>query len=190
MMIKESSEVQSYSQDQLEDTLHDANQAKEMVLQWKAHTLRAENQDRGKTFGVNSLQKDTVFIVLDWAMKFTRMKYREKQSEWFGKRGLNWHVSCVLSKPTDNADKLEVKSYIHLFNSCAQESPTVYAIIMHLLKTIKATSPHITKAFLRSDGAGCYHSNNLIASLEKSFCYTGVKVMRYLQRLQEYVWGC
>jgi hypothetical protein len=178
--IWESCEVQFYSQDQLEDTFYDANHAKEMVLQWKSHILRAENQDRGKTSAVNFLQEDTVFIMMDWAMKFTQMKYREKQSEWFGKRGINWHVSCVLSKPTDSASKLEVKSYVHLFNSCAQESPTVYGIIIHLLKEIKATNPHITKAFLRSDGAGCYHSNNLIASLEQCFSITGIKVMRYV----------
>ena len=69
------SEVQFYNHNQLEDTLHDANHAKEMVLQWKAHISRADNQDRGKTFAVHSLQNDTVFIVLDWAMKFTQMKY-------------------------------------------------------------------------------------------------------------------
>ena len=145
--IREPSESQFYSQDQLEDTLYHSSQVKELVLQWKAHVWRAEYQGRGKTSAVNSLQKDTVLIVMDWAMKFTQMKYREKQTERFGKRGMNWHVSCVLSTPTDGADKLEVKSYVHLFNSFAQESPTVYAIIMHLLKEIKAISPHITKAF-------------------------------------------
>ena len=151
-----------------------------MILQWKAHILRAKNQDRGKTSAVSSLQQDTVFIVLDWAMKFTQLKYREKQFEWFGKRGMNWHVSCVLSKPTDSTGKLEVESYVHLFNSCAQESPIVYAIIIHLLKKVKAAGPHVTKAFLRSNGAGCHHSNNLIAFLEQSLSHTGIKVMRYV----------
>ena len=35
--IREPGEVQFYSHDQLEDTFYDANQAKEMVLQWKVH---------------------------------------------------------------------------------------------------------------------------------------------------------
>jgi hypothetical protein len=115
--IMETGEVQFYSQDQLEDAFYDANQAKETVLQWKAHILRAENQDRSKTSVVNSLQEDSMFIVMDWAMKFTQMRYWEKQSEWFSKRGMNWHICCVLSKPTDSTGKLEVKSYVHLFNS-------------------------------------------------------------------------
>ena len=43
--VRESKDVQFYSQDHKEDLLYDAAQAQEMVLQWKAHILRAENQD-------------------------------------------------------------------------------------------------------------------------------------------------
>ena len=46
-------------------------------------------------------------------MKFTQMRYREKQSEWFGKRGMSWHISCVLSKPAVGGH-LELVSYVHL----------------------------------------------------------------------------
>ena len=31
-------------------------------------------------------------------MKFQQMKFREKQEEWFGKRGLSWHISSVVFK--------------------------------------------------------------------------------------------
>ena len=54
-------------------------------------------------------------------MKLIQLKYREKQSEWFRKRGINWHVSSVItSKAEDNG--LEIMSYVHLFESCAQDS--------------------------------------------------------------------
>lgn len=175
--IKGSQDVQFYSRDQQEDMLYDAAQAQDMVLQWKAHILRAENQDRAKTDAVNCLQSDTILIVMDWAMKFIQMKYREKQSEWYGKRGMNWHISCVLSKPADR-EQLEVTSYVHLFDNCAQDSYTVYAIIKHLLKTLKIANPHISKALLRSDGAGCYHNNNLIAALNEVHVHTGISVLR------------
>jgi predicted aminopeptidase len=85
---------------------------------------------------------------MDWAMKFTQMKYREKQSKWYGKRGLNWHVSCIISK-SDTEHHLEVASYVHLFDSCAQDWYAVLSIVTHLLKTAKATQPQITKAYLR-----------------------------------------
>ena len=32
---------------------------------------------------------------MDWAMKFLQLRYREKQSDWYGNRGLSWHVSSL-----------------------------------------------------------------------------------------------
>ena len=129
---------------------------------------------------MKSLQCDTILVVIDWAMKFTQVKHRKKQSEWFGKRGMDCHISCVLSKQ-EYEEKLDVTSYVHLFDSCAQESYTVFAVLIHLLKTVKIANPHISKALLWSDGAGCYHSNNLIAALNEVHVHTaaGIRVSRY-----------
>jgi hypothetical protein len=38
------------------------------------------------------LDEKTVFIVNDWAMKFLPQRYRESQQDWFGKRGISWHI--------------------------------------------------------------------------------------------------
>ena len=100
--IRESHDVQFYSTDQHEDLLYDAVQAQNSILQWKAHILRAANQDRAKTDAVKSLQCDTILVVMDWAMKFTHMKYREKQSDWFGKHGMNWHISYQNERPKNS----------------------------------------------------------------------------------------
>ena len=116
-------------------------------------------------------------VVMDWAMKFLQIKYREKQSEWFGKGGINWHVSCVISRNTAD-DSLQVQSYVHLFDSCAQDWYTVYSILEHLLAIIKENKPEVNQAFLRSDGAGCYHNNNLIAAVHDLGVRVGVKAMR------------
>ena len=42
---------------------------------------------------MDGLDNNSVFILCDWAMKFLQVKYREKQTDWFGKRGLNWHIN-------------------------------------------------------------------------------------------------
>ena len=112
--------LQLYGQEQREDLLHDTELDKNMVLEWKAHILRAQNQDQAKQDALRSLDNNTVLVITHWAMKFTQMKYREKQSEWYGKRGLNWHVSCIIST-SDTEHDLEVSSYVHLFDSCAQD---------------------------------------------------------------------
>ena len=84
----ESPEISLYGNEQKEDLLYYAKQAQDMVLQWKAHILRAENQDQAKQNVLKSLQSDSILVLMDWAMKFNQMRYREKQAEWYGKRGI------------------------------------------------------------------------------------------------------
>ena len=45
------------------------------------------------------LDGSNCFIVMDLAMKFLPLNYREQMRDFFfGKRGKNWHVSCVIEK--------------------------------------------------------------------------------------------
>jgi hypothetical protein len=168
---------QLYGQEQKEDMLYDIKLATDMVLEWKAHILKAQNQDQVKQDALRSLDNNTVLVIMDWAMKFTQRKYREKQSELYGKHGLNLHVSCIISTSYTEHD-LKVASYVHLFDSCAQDWYAVLFIVTHLLKTAKATKPQITKAYLRSDEAGCYHNNNLIASVSEIGKHVGIRILR------------
>jgi hypothetical protein len=66
--------VQLYGQEQKEDLLYDAKLAKDMVLEWKAHILRAQNQDQAKQDALRSLDSNTVLVIMDWAMKFTQIE--------------------------------------------------------------------------------------------------------------------
>ena len=88
----------NHAQEQREDLLYDLRQASEDVFSWKVHILRSVNQDRPKEDIINRLDDNTVLIVMNWAMKFLLTRYREKQSQWFRKRGLSWHISSVISK--------------------------------------------------------------------------------------------
>ena len=136
----ESPSASLYSVDQKEDLKHDHKQAQEMIFQWKSHIIRAENQEKGEESVLKSLQCNSALVVMDWAMKFLQLKYREKQSEWFGKRGINRHVSCVITRnAADNG--LEIVTYVHPFDSCSQDWYTVCAILEHLLNIIKGNKP-------------------------------------------------
>ena len=133
----DSPNISLYGVEQKEDLLYDAKQAQGMMLEWKAHILSVENQDRAKQDALSSLQSDSILVLMDCPMKFNQIKYREKQSEWYGKRGLSWHVSCIISKPAESTD-LEIVSYVHLLDSCAQDWYSVCAMLTHLLTTVKA----------------------------------------------------
>ena len=115
---------------------------------------------------------------MDWAIKFLQLKYRERQSDWFGKRGLSWHVSTVISVDEKSGD-LELKTYAHLFDACQHDWFAVLSIIENTLKTLKADNPRITRVQFRSDEAGCYHNNFLIASVRDIGNEAGITVTGY-----------
>ena len=91
---------------QAEDYLYEAKNAAK-IFEWRGHILRAENQDQYKRQIVDTLKRDETFLIVDWTMKFIAMKFREKQAEWFAKRGINWHVSSA-SVVVGQEESLEV----------------------------------------------------------------------------------
>ena len=112
----QSQKVCFYSKEQQDDILFDFSQSRKLVFDWKAHIMRSENQDQAKQDVLKSLDETSTLITMDWAMKFQCQKYREKQSEWFGKRGLSWHVSSAVFK-TGPIEEPTVTTYVHLFDS-------------------------------------------------------------------------
>ena len=124
------------------------------ILLWKAHIIRSINQEEAKQDSLKTPDAASPILIMDWAMKFLQMKYREKQSYWFGKRGLSWHISTVIAKNTSTV-KVELKSYAHILDSCQQDWCAVCSIIENTLEALKKEHPHMTRVNLRSDEAGC-----------------------------------
>ena len=125
---KRNVDIAFYSKDHQEDILYDFVRAKQNILDWKAHILRSCNQEKAKQDLLQNLNTSEAIVVMDWAMKFQQMKFREKQSEWFGKRGLSWQIISVIFKD-ENSKELEVQSYAHLFDSCTQDWYSVASIL-------------------------------------------------------------
>ena len=167
-----------YSQEQKHDLLYDFERSKNCIFLWKSHALRSVNQESAKQEALQSLDSQSVLVAIDWAMKFLQMKYREKQSEWFAKRGLSWHISSVISKDQET-QKAKVLSYAHLLDSCCQDWYAVVSILENLFQNIKINFPNVKHAFLRSDEAGCYHCNHLIAAVKDIGDRVGITVARY-----------
>ena len=82
-------------------------------------------------------------------------RYRETQADWFGKRGISWHISVAVRKV---AGQLEQQTFVHIIEDCSQDATAVVQALQHTLKAPKAQHPEITNAALRQDNAGCYHS--------------------------------
>ena len=152
------------------------NHCETAISAWKAHLIQSALREEAKQDVLKDLDNKSCLVIVDWAMKFLPLKYRENMCEFFGKRGRSWHVSAVITR---NGGCLEVECFVHIFNSCTQNNYAVASIYEHLFRTIKLEYPAITKAFLRSDNAGCYHNGPLLLCLPDIGKRTGVNIVRY-----------
>ncbi|CAG2245178.1 unnamed protein product [Mytilus edulis] len=149
------SELQDFPEDLNIELLRDIELSESNIMSWRQHIVRCFNQDRGRTTLLDGLKPGEVLVIMDWAMKFLPLSFREKQSEWFGQKGLNWHVCVCIYK--DNEQNLKHRTYIHVFDFVRQDWFAVVSILEHTLITLKSQLPELTTAFIRSDNAGCYH---------------------------------
>ena len=73
---------------------------------WRCHLLLSINQDLCRQELIENLPDDTIFVYMDWAMKWLLEKFREPQSDFFEKRGISWHITVVI-RTNANANELE-----------------------------------------------------------------------------------
>ena len=121
------------------------------------------------------VDKKSVLITQDWAVKFLLQKFREHQGDWLGKRGISWHI-CVVARKSK--DIIQHQTMIHIVKNSTQESDTVGWIMEHVLQAIKQDHPEITKAYFRQDNAGCYHRATFLTACPQMSSNTGILIKR------------
>ena len=149
--------------------------AVQTIESWKAHQLRSLQQDNARSTALTSLDESSVLITQDWAMTWLPQRYRETQAEWFGKRGISWHVSVVVRKL---ADQLEQQTLVHILEESSQDADAVVRVLQHTLRSLKVERPKIKFASLRRDNAGCYHSVTMLSACHVMGTATGIHVKR------------
>lgn len=121
-----------------------------------------------------------MLMIMDWAMKFQPVKFREQMDDFFGKHGRSWHVTCVIKRGDNSGDqRVEVETFVHLLDACVQDWFSIASIIEHTLKVVKMEDPQITYVYLRSENAGCYHNTELLLSLQTLSARHEIVVVRY-----------
>ncbi|CAB3990326.1 Hypothetical predicted protein, partial [Paramuricea clavata] len=140
-------------------------QSKKNIEAWKAHILRFINQDEARLDILKAVDDSSVLVVLDWAMKFIPRKYRESQADWFGKRGLSWHISVAMKKPPGKT--LQTLTLVHVFQKSNQDSLYVLAVIDDVIEKLKTAIPGLKSVSFRQDNAGCYHSAATILGIHQ-----------------------
>ena len=157
------------------DLLYTYQSAVQAIQAWKAHQLRSLQQDKARTTVLDQLDETKVLITQDWAMKWLPQRYRETQAEWFGKRGISWHISVVVRRVNE---ELQHQTFVHIVEDCSQDANSVIQLLRHTLKALKHEHPEIEAASLRQDNAGCYHSVAMVSACRLMAEDAGIRVER------------
>ena len=72
------------TEDQRVRAQYDHKQATNSILLWKAHLLRTGNQEKAKQEILARLDKGSTLMIIDLAMKFQPMTFRELMDDFFG----------------------------------------------------------------------------------------------------------
>lgn len=152
------------------------SQSVKNIESWKAHLLRSINQDSARHEILESTYENSVLLVSDWAMKYLPRKYRESQRDWFGKRGIPWHITVAIRKCSDN--DIQMLTIVHIFKKCTQDGPAVVAIFDDVLKQLKTALPELASVYMKQDNAGCYHSALAMLAIHQIATGHGVKLAR------------
>jgi hypothetical protein len=124
------------------------------------------------------LEENQGDIVMDIKIKFEVMYYREKTTDFYGKKGLSWHGVMVYSRYT--SDQIQAHAKVsdtplqlhHLFyydqisfDDSTQDNGAVMSYFEALCIKIREHFPHIKDIFVQTDNARCYKAPELIYTL-------------------------
>ena len=104
-------------EDDIDEIIFLVQKAKQAISEWKAHQLRSVHQDVSRLDVPQSLNSSCVLIVQDFAMKFPPSRYREAQSDFFGKRGISWHISVCQRKVDERVEAQNIHPYTGIWAS-------------------------------------------------------------------------
>ena len=128
------------SPEEREELLFRVKQGKAAILSWKSHLLRSANQDSARVEILVKLHESSVLLVQDWAMKYLPRKYRESQTDWFGKRRIPWHVTVAMRR---EGEEIKMLTFVHIFQACSQDSCAAVAVMADVLQQLKITIPQL-----------------------------------------------
>ena len=106
-------------------------------------------------------------------MKYLPRKYHESQTDWFGKRGIPWHISVAFRKIID---QFQMLTFAHFFQTCSQDSCAVLTVMADIIKQLKTIIPGLKKVSFRQDNAGSYHCGTTIVCASKLGAELGVTI--------------
>jgi hypothetical protein len=161
------------NQESVDDALQFIVDAHEKFHLFQGHRIRVWNQREAleqlmKRMEAKCLEtkmnSEYCILTADYKMKFDEMRQRESSANFFGKRGISWHIAdisyCVWDPESEKAIWLHATLSQILESENKQDGLAVLSLMEAMMKKVSKI-PHLKYAYLRTDSAGCYHKKEL-----------------------------
>ena len=153
--------------------LEDSEEALKNIAKYQAHLVKAFIQKELWVTRFENLDEKVIFVTCDWSQKLNPKEHREKQSSYFGKRGISMHVTVVERiRAEKDANGIVQKYFIEtdvfatiIDKDSIQDAGAVAGIICVNLQSYKTMHPSVKSGYLRSDCAGCYKSAKCLEAM-------------------------
>ena len=87
-----------------------------------------------------------------------------------------WHITVVTRRAENH--ELEMMTFVHVYQTCNQDSCVVLSIMKDVIGKLKSQLPHLKTVFNRQDNASGYHCRATIVGASFTGCASGVTVKR------------
>jgi hypothetical protein len=148
------------------------------------HKVRSVHEDDVLQKLIDRLLPGECLIISDFKMKMQILLYRESMVEFYGKRGFPWLGFMIIRKREADDEGGEGDCIIQfidcVMDGVKEDGYTVASILEAVLKGYKGDNPHITKATLVTDGAGCFSGVFLFLFLSDLGLLTGISITAHL----------
>ncbi len=136
--------------------------AEDMIMKFYGHQHRVRNQqDRiAELFHSVKYKFDHAVVLMDYKMKFESIRFREKTSEFFGKRGCSWHGAVVFFAEREGALNQLYYDQISSDDSM-QDTFAVASMCDVICRRISLDLPQVRSLHFLSDNARCYQNLSL-----------------------------
>ena len=132
------------------------------LIDYRAHLAQKVSEHGFDKKEYAALDEDEAVVVIDYKMKVLPRSYREKQLDWFSKRGMSV-LGVEIHLMIDG--KREVLYHFFISDDANQDAEAVLCAKHYLYSEILPRY-NVKKVKFRSDGAGCFSSNDAKAAMK------------------------
>jgi hypothetical protein len=160
-------------EDDMNIMLDELNEFFRLLLKYREHVAQREDEDIYDSEFFSTLKEDEVVVVLDYKMKILAAYFREKQVDWFSKRGFSCLGVLLYFGSSSDEDVNQVEYHFFLSADTSQDCDAVN-IVKDIVYNVILPVYGVKRVHFRTDGAKNFVGNkvkSIIAhwGIEKSF---------------------